>query len=198
MYFYPIALLTLALVLIDAGWTKRSIIQVINGQQSTRDTNASATNTATVTNGKLGNFPLATLAGGHYVNPFSGWKAGRTDQGVDLNTSPGTPLPAIGKSQYIGRIENWYAGQPFIWFKLLDGPLAGKYYYYSEQIKPVALTKGQIVQKGQVVAHYASAGTGVEGGWATATGQTLARATTGYTEGQATPAGINFRNFLGL
>lgn len=139
-----------------------------------------------------------------FGNPFSkggylqNFRKGRTDQGVDLSgVAPGTPLPSLGTSKVIGVIPNWYKGQPFVWLQALDGPLAGRYYYYSEQITNIAQV-GATLLPGQPVGYYANSGTGIEAGLATKSGQTLARATTGYTEGQATPAGSLFRHLLGL
>jgi hypothetical protein len=92
-------------------------------------------------------------------------------------------------------IPNWYAGQPLIYFELLDGPDAGKVQYVAEEITDLA-QPGSILQQGQVIARYAASGTGIEYGWSTLNGVTLARATTGYEEGQATPAGQNMRDWL--
>jgi hypothetical protein len=47
-----------------------------------------------------------------------------------------------------------------------------------------------------VVARYARTGTGIEYGWSTLNGITLARATSGYEEGQITPAGRWIRAWL--
>jgi hypothetical protein len=130
-----------------------------------------------------------------YTDPIPGATIGRTDQGVDATLAPGKPIDAPGLSKIIGIIPNWYQGQPFIWGELLNGPDAGHYWYAAEQLTPT-VKPGQIVQGGQPVAIGAKTGTGLELGWATKAGQTLARATTGYTEGQATTAGTSFRNFL--
>ena len=51
-------------------------------------------------------------------------------------------------------------------------------------------------QQGQPIARYAATGTGIEFGWSTPNGVTLAVATTGYEEGQVTPAGVSMRNWL--
>jgi hypothetical protein len=50
--------------------------------------------------------------------------------------------------------------------------------------------------QGQPIARYAASGTGIEFGWATPSGVTLAVATTGYEEGVATPAGKSMRAWL--
>jgi hypothetical protein len=47
-----------------------------------------------------------------------------------------------------------------------------------------------------MIARFAAAGTGIEFGWSTPNGITLARATTGYEEGQITPAGQSIRDWL--
>jgi hypothetical protein len=92
-------------------------------------------------------------------------------------------------------IPDWYAGQPLVYFELLDGPDAGKVQFVAEEITDIA-PPGSILQQGQAIARYAPSGTGIEYGWSTLNGVTLARATTGYEEGQITPAGVNMRNWL--
>ena len=47
-----------------------------------------------------------------------------------------------------------------------------------------------------MIARYAASGTGIEYGWSTLNGITLARATTGYEEGEITPAGEYMRDWL--
>lgn len=128
---------------------------------------------------------------------FTNYHIGRTDQGVDISGTPGQVLPAIGTSRVVGIIPNWYKGQPFVWLQALDGPLKGRYYYYAEQITNVAPV-GSVIQDKAPVGHYANSGTAVEVGLATASGSTLAKATTGYTEGQVTQAGSLFKRLLGL
>lgn len=140
--------------------------------------------------------PNVVVSPGGYVSPFTSKPSlGRTDQGVDLSLSPGDPIRAIGDAQIVGVIDNWFQGQPFLWYKLLSGPKAGHYVYVAEQFKP-SVRIGDTVRAGDVIGTYASSGTSLETGWATSTGQTLARATTGYTEGQVTPAGSSFKSFL--
>ena len=157
-------------------------------------------------------------AGGHvgvpsvYQSPFGSdvvtW--GRTDQGVDADLTPGAPIGVIGNARVTGVLAGWYNGQPLIYYQLLDGPDAGRYVYLAEQITgvrglastdPRATSSlraevGHTLSKGQRIAYYATSGTGIETGWATSSGETLARATTGYAEGQVTPAGSSFRSFL--
>ena len=65
----------------------------------------------------------------------------------------------------------------------------------AEQITDLA-RPGTTLQQGQAIARYAASGTGIEYGWWTQNGVTLARATTGYEEGQVTPAGVWMRDWL--
>lgn len=124
-----------------------------------------------------------------YVNPVPGGTLGRTDQGVDVSAPAGTPIYAITNETLVGIIQNWYNGQPFYWFKQAGSNV---YNYVAEQISS-RLKPGDTVQAGQQIGTVAPSGTGLELGYATASGQTLARATTGYTEGEATPAGKSYR-----
>lgn len=125
-----------------------------------------------------------------YSNPVPGGKVGRTDQGVDISAAPGTPVYAITNETLVGIIRNWYSGQPFYWFKQAGSNV---YNYVAEQFTS-NLRIGQGVKAGQQIGSVAPSGTGLELGFATSSGQTLARATTGYTEGQATPAGQSYRS----
>jgi hypothetical protein len=130
--------------------------------------------------------------GGGYTSPVPGGTVGRTDQGVDISAPPGTPVLAITNETLVGIIQNWYNGQPFYWFREAG---TNAYNYVAEQFKS-NLRIGQSVSAGQQIGEVAPSGTGLELGWATASGQTLAQATTGYTEGQATRAGQSYRNIV--
>lgn len=136
---------------------------------------------------------------GTYVNPFAkatGLVPGRVDMGQDFSMAPGSPILAIGKAHVEGIYPNWYRGQPIMVFKFLDGSHKGRFWFLAEQITP-AVAAGDTINAGTIVAHYAATGTGIEIGWASGNGQqTLAQATTGYTEGQHTTAGQSFAAFL--
>jgi murein DD-endopeptidase MepM/ murein hydrolase activator NlpD len=141
---------------------------------------------------------VATVGTTGYVNPFSGDKnitKERIDQGQDFALSPGAPIRAIGPAKVLGVEQNWYQGQPAVFYQLTSGPAKGKVVYVAEQITP-NVRAGQTLQAGQAIGTYARSGTGIETGWGTPSGQTLARATTGYVEGQATAAGKSFSSFL--
>jgi hypothetical protein len=131
-----------------------------------------------------------------YIDPLryvSIWQ--RTDQGVDATLPVGAPILAPGKIKVLAIIQDWYAGQPLVYFELLNGPDAGKVQYVAEQITDIA-PGGTILQPGQAIARFAPHGTAIEYGWSTLNGVTLARATTGYEEGEATPAGKSMRAWL--
>jgi hypothetical protein len=128
-----------------------------------------------------------------YVTCCGHWE--RTDQGVDASMPPGSPIVAPSRVKILGVEPGWYAGQPLIYFELLAGQQAGQIQYVAEQITDLAPV-GSYLSKGQAIARFAKSGTGIEYGWSTAKGVTLAVATTGYEEGQETPAGKYMRAWL--
>jgi hypothetical protein len=131
-----------------------------------------------------------------YIDPLryvTVWN--RTDQGVDASLPVGAPILAPCRVKILAIEPDWYAGQPLVYFELLDGADAGKVQYVAEQITAIA-PGGTILQQGQPIARFASSGTGIEYGWSTLNGITLAKATTGYEEGQVTPAGQSIRAWL--
>ena len=138
----------------------------------------------------------APVTDASYIDPLqfvTRWE--RTDQGVDASMPVGAPILAPGAVKILAVEPNWYAGQPLVYFELLDGPQAGQVQYVAEQITDIA-RPGLTLQQGQVIARFAATGTGIEYGWSTINGITLARATTGYEEGQVTPAGRYIRAWL--
>jgi hypothetical protein len=131
-----------------------------------------------------------------YIDPLQYvrvWE--RTDQGVDASMPVGAPILAPGRIKILAVEPNWYAGQPLVYWELLDGPDAGRVQYVAEQITQIA-RPGSILAQGQPIARFAPSGTGIEFGWSTPNGTTLAVATTGYEEGQVTPAGRSIRQWL--
>jgi len=131
-----------------------------------------------------------------YINPLryvTVWE--RTDQGVDAVMPVGAPILAPCRIKILAIEPNWYAGQPLVYWELLEGPDAGRVQFVAEQITAIA-PPGSILQQGQPIARFAPSGTAIEFGWATPNGVTLARATTGYEEGQFTPAGSSIRAWL--
>jgi hypothetical protein len=138
----------------------------------------------------------ARVTGAGYIDPLqfvTVW--GRTDQGVDAQMPVGAPILAPCRIKILALEANWFAGQPLVYYELLEGPDAGKIQYVAEQITAIA-PPGSILRRGQAIARYSSSGTSIEFGWSTINGVTLARATTGYEEGQVTPAGVSIRQWL--
>jgi hypothetical protein len=138
----------------------------------------------------------ARVTNATYIDPLpdvTTW--GRTDQGVDATMPVGAPILAPCPVKILAVIPDWYAGQPLVYFELLNGPDAGRVQYVAEQITSIA-RPGTYLLRGQVIARYAPRGTAIEYGWSTLNGVTLARATTGYEEGQVTPAGRSIRAWL--
>jgi hypothetical protein len=138
----------------------------------------------------------ARVTSATYIDPLqyvSVWE--RTDQGVDASMPVGAPILAPCTVKVLAIIPSWYSGQPLVYFELLDGADAGKVQYVAEQITDIA-PAGSILHQGQAIARYAASGTAIEYGWSTVNGVTLARATTGYEEGQVTPAGQSMRAWL--
>lgn len=133
---------------------------------------------------------------GTYIDPLrfvSVWE--RTDQGVDAQMPVGAPILAPCPVKILGIEPDWYLTQPLVYFELLDGPDAGKVQYVAEQITDIA-PPGTFLPQGAAIARFARRGTGIEYGWSTLNGITLAKATTGYEEGQETPAGKAMRAWL--
>jgi len=119
----------------------------------------------------------------------------RQELRLDATMPVAAPILAPCPVKILAIIPNWFAGQPLVYFELLNGPDAGKIQYVAEQITEIA-PAGTILRQGQPIARYAASGTAIEYGWSTLNGVTLARATTGYEEGQVTPAGRSIRAWL--
>jgi hypothetical protein len=167
----------------------------VAGGDPVGDVNAHAPSLAEVKNELRMELIAVRVSNARYINPLqyvTHW--GRTDQGVDASMPVGAPILAPCRIKILGVLPGWFAGQPLVFFELLDGPDAGRLQFVAEQITNIAPVG--IVQQGQPIARYAASGTNIEYGWATLTGVTLAKATTGYTEGQVTPAGLSIRAWL--
>ena len=97
-----------------------------------------------------------------YIDPLQNvtvWE--RTDQGVDAILPIGAPILAPCRVKILDVTPDWYAGQPLVYFELLDGPDAGKVQYVAEQITDIA-PPGSILQQGQAIAVYAKSGSAIE------------------------------------
>jgi hypothetical protein len=138
----------------------------------------------------------ARVTNATYINPLPGvtrWE--RTDQGVDAVMSVGAPILAPCRIKILDIEPDWYLTQPLVYFELLEGADAGQVQYVAEQITDIA-PPGSILEQGQAIARFAKSGTAIEYGWSTLSGITLAVATTGYEEGEITPAGRSMRAWL--
>ncbi|MGP0050975.1 MAG: hypothetical protein ACLPZR_19330 [Solirubrobacteraceae bacterium] len=138
----------------------------------------------------------ASVSDSTYIDPLryvTVWE--RTDQGVDAILPVGAPILAPCTIKILAIIPDWYAGQPLVYFELLDGPDAGRVQYVAEEITGIA-RPGSILTQGETIARYAPTGSAIEYGWSTPDGITLAVATTGYEEGEVTPAGRSMRAWL--
>ena len=196
-----------AVLFLTAAITGANFSQVLSGQalvayRRQEQAGASQANTTSTSSAGSSSPGVSVAPGkGGGVNPFAkatGLNPERVDQGKDYSMNPGSPILAPYESQFVGIVPNWYAGQPYIAFKILSGPYAGKAYYLAEQIIPEHFSIGQTIQAGTQIATYASSGTGIEFGLANPSNplETLARATTGYAEGEATSAGQEWTNIL--
>jgi murein DD-endopeptidase MepM/ murein hydrolase activator NlpD len=146
---------------------------------------------------RAGSAGSSAPSGAGYVNPLPGFKLSRTDMGVDASAAPGTPIRAMGNAKVLGIQSNWYAGQPYVSYELLDGPQKGQVIYVAEQITP-HVKAGDVVKAGEPIGVFAPSGTGIETGVGTHGWQTLAQSegrTGDSTHGNA-PAGIRYRKIL--
>jgi hypothetical protein len=167
-----------------------------SGGDPVGDPNAHAPTDAEIRSELRQELVAARKTNGTYINPLryvSVWE--RTDQGVDASMPVGAPILAPCRIKILAIEPNWYAGQPLVYWELLEGPDAGRVQFVAEQITAIA-PPGSILQQGQPIARFAASGTGIEFGWSTPNGVTLARATTGYEEGHFTPAGSSIRAWL--
>jgi hypothetical protein len=166
------------------------------GQAPVGDVNAHAPPLSQVKSELRTELISVSVTDAHYIDPLAyvtTWE--RTDQGVDAALPIGAPILAPCRVKILAIIPDWFAGQPLVYFELLDGPDAGRIQYVAEQITQIA-RPGSILTRGQTIAQFAKSGTDIEYGWSTPSGITLAVATTGYEEGQVTPAGRAMRVWL--
>lgn len=138
----------------------------------------------------------AATGPGGYVNPLAratGITWERTDQGVDASMTPGSPILALGLCQ-VKMIVPFFLGESVVVCELLNGALAGDWWYMAEQVTPI-VSDGETVQAGGEIGTYAPTGTGIETGWWTPNGG-YPLGHDGYQEGIATLAGADFRFLL--
>jgi peptidoglycan hydrolase CwlO-like protein len=140
------------------------------------------------------------------TDPIPGFTIGRDDMGVDATAPPGTGIYAPLASTLVQVLQDWYGSQPLLLFRF-DTPPPGApsdYWYVAEQINPVTTAVGTSFQSGQRVASFASAGTGIEIGWGSATSDS--RTLAGVTDpaaasppaGSTTSWGESFKSTFGI
>jgi hypothetical protein len=138
----------------------------------------------------------------YYGNPFrhaSHLEVGRVDMGVDYHGVG--RIDAIGRCRIEGIGGAGWPGGVYIMYRLLRGRHRGKHIYVAEAIHPTCEV-GRVYYKGQQIANFGANAApgrnpGIEIGWSSGTlNETLAAATTGYHEGEPTPAGQCFARFL--
>jgi hypothetical protein len=127
----------------------------------------------------------------------------RTDMGVDYHGEG--PICSFVAAKYLGNSGRGWPGNNFMLFEVKAGPFKGKFFYIAEAVEPV-VSRGALVDAGQPVCrfgYYAARGRypGIEMGWASESGlsqinKTRAAETSGYYEGERTPAGKAFARLL--
>jgi hypothetical protein len=147
-----------------------------------------------------------------YVNPLSevsNLRPSRIDMGVDY--SGAGPILAIGRAKVVLAGDR-FAGPESCWgktcvpepgdmivYRLLDGPLAGRYVYVVENIT-VRVKAGQTVRAGQRIATLHQGSPNLEIGWALGRGVWTLAAARGH-QGHGDPGGwssVEGRNFNDL
>lgn len=189
-------------VLLDAGIKGDSLANVITGKATSHPLNpnsssssGSASSSSSSSSTSSGPSSVPT---GSYTNPVPGASASRIDEGGDYTLSSQGFL-APGKSKIVAITGNFFRGGTVI-AQLLDGPLAGQFYYVAEGIRPTVAVGDTVNAGQQIAAGVASPYNGIvgniEAGWSDANGTPLAQSTGGYTEGQATAAGAAWDAFV--
>lgn len=151
---------------------------------------------------KLGN----PGSGNQPIDPIPGFSIGRDDMGVDASARTGAPIYAPLPSKLVQVMNDWYAGEPLLLFKFQHRPAGAlcDYWYVAEQINPVTTSIGTRFRAGQVVATFASSGTGIEIGWGSPTSWTRTLAGVSDTgaanppSGSKTRWGETFKRFFGI
>lgn len=120
------------------------------------------------------------------------------DQGIDFTGAGDLYAPA---KALVTRVDRGGTGWPgegaLVALKLLDGPGAGKYVYYAEDLAPT-VKRGQVVAAGTIVARATGSGKapGVEIGWATPAGSPLAPRPPHRPAPQWTQLGQDFHDWI--
>jgi murein DD-endopeptidase MepM/ murein hydrolase activator NlpD len=144
-----------------------------------------------------------------YVNPFRDipkLTPERIDMGVDYNAPAGSPILAIGNATVLAATDHgsgWTSPlntQAAVYYRLDDGPYAGKTIYVAEDIQPTVAAK-QSVRAGAQIATFLSSSTGLETGWGSGTPYgclafALGQQAPGDPGGWSSAAGMSFNRLL--
>jgi hypothetical protein len=182
-------------IILDAGIKGDSIANVVKGQATQHPVSGLGTGASSTGAGFTGG------GTGTYVNPIPGATPSRIDQGGDYILPPNGKFLAPGDSQIVAVDQRSGFGQ-YIAAKLIDGPLAGTYYYVAEGISPLVHV-GQTVTAGTAIASSAGSQYGhgvIEAGWANSSNHDpLAQSLPGYAGDQsvgALTAGYSWSRFV--
>lgn len=197
-------------LLLASGISGASLADVIKGHaKQTFDANAAqnaAQNTGGASTSAATTADVPTSSRGA-IDPVraSGLTVERIDQGRDFADTGGVIVsPEPGKIVAAGPVGTGWEGGGYIVEQLASGADI----YFEEGVQPLTQLVGRTVQKGETIADLISGfHSGVEAGYATPTSSpganyigggytTLAQVTTGYTEGEVTPAGQKFAAWL--
>lgn len=131
-----------------------------------------------------------------YINPFKGggWGLARTDQGVDYTTNDSMPVLAIGDGEIVGTDGSGWPGGVFLYYKLANGPFAGKCIYVAEHLADY-LPAGTRIHAGQTIATALPGYPWTEWGWAQGP-QTPSVPYNGLADGTPTEGGKAFARFV--
>ncbi len=152
---------------------------------------------------ELGQLHVAKLGGdGSYVDTLSqiqGLTPERIDMGVDYQGKG--PVLALGSGTVFNTKGAGWPGGVFIGITLDSGPFAGLSYFVAEDVKP-AVSVGDHVQAGQVIAVMYHGPAGIETGWAAGHGDQPLAAALGQQNKKGDPgawssaAGVSFDRVL--
>jgi hypothetical protein len=135
---------------------------------------------------------------GSYVNPLraiSALSPERVDQGVDY--SGYGPIYALGEGVVLSTSNGGWPGGTYITYRLTDGPASGLVVYAAEDIDP-QVTVGQTVTPATVLGTVYEGPSGIETGWANASGDgtTMANDAGQFSGANSTAFGANFSQLL--
>jgi murein DD-endopeptidase MepM/ murein hydrolase activator NlpD len=200
--FFGFALLTVAAILIDAGITHRSPINVIRGNAATDTTpttggNSSNTvgtdvaDTANTAPNSVGSYISGAVKGGA-AKFFPGLSVERTDQGKDFGGSGAVYAIADGVVIRNTLWSGWPGTGGVVYKTAKYGNL------YVMESFTAAVHVGQVVREGDKLGYATGGPDGIEAGYANSTGTGPRTPYNGSPDGTPTAGGQAFAKLLGL